>query len=135
MFNQSELDRLLKAMRATGVQQLALEGEGHKLCLGLFSEDAPATHSDQRAPAPSKTPIPAKSEGIGLFVARGNDDGLSALEPLAAVSQGDVLGYVAQDDIRTVIVAPISGMIIDSAPQSGTVIGFGDEVFLIEGDT
>lgn len=134
MFSQTDLDRLIDAMRANAVTSLEVEAQGDTLKLDLAavqSHDAPASVA---APVPSKTAqnLTAKSPCIGRFVPRGDDDGLDALAPATTVAAGDTLGYIVQNQARALIIAPNAGTVIGDTPPTGTVFGYGDVVFQLE---
>ncbi len=128
MFAQSELDRLVSAMRANGVTSLQIDGGGDRLRLVLAP---PPTHPDVVAPRfPAR--IAAKSNGIGVFLARGSDDGLPLLAPSADVEPDEILGYLCRGAVRGLITAPAAGRLVGDPPQEGALFGYGDSVFQIE---
>lgn len=123
MFDRHELDRLLDAMRRTGVTLLEIEGEQELLRLAL-----PAS-----APlAPQPRTAPARSPDIGRFRPRGGDDGLAALAPGDAVRAGEILGYVAGGAVCVPVIAPAAGRISAGMPETGALLGYGDTVFTLE---
>lgn len=134
MFSQTDLDRLIDAMRANAVTSLEVEAQGDTLKLDLAavqSHDAPVSVV---ALAPSKTAqnVSAKSPCIGRFQPRGDDDGLRALVPATVVAAGDTLGYIVQKHARVLVIAPSAGAVIGDIPPTGTVFGYGDVVFQLE---
>lgn len=128
MFTQPEIDRLIAAMTANGVTSLDLECDADSLRLELPIVVAPVTAA---APAPARR-APVKSRSIGRFAPRGVDDGLPALIIPTTVQSGDILGYISQGAVRVPVTAQASGRITTDAPSSGTVFGFGDEIFSME---
>lgn len=140
MFKPSELRGLISAMRASGATTLEVKRSEQRLRLVL-----PATAA--QAPKPAQTPVSAgagldelphvmmetvKSPTIGTFHGRGLDDGLLPLEPGRRVMAGEVLGYVCHGLVRTVVSAPVSGILRDQEPEDGEVLGVGDTVFNLE---
>jgi hypothetical protein len=129
MFDRADLGRLLAAMRANGVENLTLEAEDERLELGLFAATAPAVI----AVAPVQ-PVQhaAKAEAPGRFVPRGDEDGLTVLKNGATVQADELLGYLAQGDVLSLISSPVAGRLLGALPQEGAVFGYGDAVFKIE---
>lgn len=126
MYDQHELDQLVAAMRTTGTTVLAVKTNGKRLRLtlppGITLSDAIAAirHVD------------AKSPCIGTFTPRGADDGLPLLEPGAAISTDEVLGYVAQGAALMAVIAPGAGRFTGQPPLPGQICGHGDILFSIE---
>lgn len=129
MYSQDELDRLIDAMRANGVTSLELEAQDQSLQLDLA-----ASYPSPAAPAapPAVQEIPAKSPCMGRFIARGDDDGLSALERGSSVTTGETLGYIATGLLRALILAPATGRLSEALPATGTIFGFGDKIISME---
>ena len=130
MVAQEDLDRLIDAMRANGVTQLDIEGEGVAFRLAL--DATPPTVA--RAAQPRASKIPVKSPAIGTFVARGDDDGLTPLEEGAQTQHGEILGYIAQGMVRLPIIAPASGRLVGTQPDHGKLLGYGDVIFQLEAE-
>ena len=128
MFDRAELDRLIDAMCASRVTTLEIRRGKERLRLVRGSASLPAT----ARPRPMPVFVPARSPAIGAFLARGIDDGLPPLEPGAPVREREVLGYVCQGPVRTIVVAPATGVLITEAPLDGTLLGYGDTVFTTE---
>jgi hypothetical protein len=126
MFDRADLDRLLAAMRANGVESLTLETQDERLELGLFAATAPAVV----AAAPAQHA--AKAEALGRFLPRGGEDGLPVLKDGATVQADELLGYLAQGDLLSLISSPVAGKLLGDLPQAGAVFGYGDAVFNIE---
>lgn len=131
MFSQIELDRLIDAMRANQVVALSVEHNDQTLHLTLEGA-APRRASIQDSAILRVAPQQARSASIGHFIPRGTDDGLAALGPAAMITQGETLGYVAQRNIRTLVTAPVDGILASAVPDEGTVFGHGDVVFELE---
>ena len=129
MYSQDELDRLIEAMRANGVTSLELEAQDQSLQLDLA-----ATYSSPAAPAaaPAVQDVAAKSPCMGRFIARGDDDGLSALDLGSSVTTGETLGYIATGLLRALILAPTTGRLSEALPATGTIFGFGDKIISME---
>ena len=130
MFDQTDLDRLITAMRATGVTTLQAESNGDQLCIVLAPGHTPCGAAASASAQPET--MAAKSQGIGTFVPRGIDDGLPPLAPSAEVQPDEILGYVCQGPVRGLVTAPAAGRLISTPPESGTVFGYGDTVFQME---
>lgn len=129
MFDRSEIDQLLSAMRANGVTRLSLRRKGKRLRLVL---------DGTVSPAPTVTlphTVSVKSPSIGAFQPRGEDDGLPVLEPGAMVSAGELLGYIAQDPVRLPILADTAGRLQGPLPAPGDLAGYGDPLFTLEPET
>lgn len=131
MFTQTELDRLIDAMRANGVSSLEVEAQDQQLHLDLAPAPFPEVPLPTVAPVSARV-VPAKSPCIGRFVPRGIDDGLMHLESAQKVEAGETLGYVVQQHARAVVTAPAAGTLIGDAPQSGTIFGYGDTIIRLE---
>lgn len=124
MFSQTEIDRLLQAMRDTGVTVLEAESEHKTLQL----------HLEKTAERPAAMPelIGVKSPCIGHFQARGDDDGLAQLTSPLMVRPGDILGYISQGSVRIPVTAQTEGRFAGVPPSSGTIFGYGDDIFKLE---
>lgn len=131
MFSQSDLDRLLAAMRASGISRLDVrDGRKHlrlDLPSGVIAPPEQATAQD----AVPQT-LAVHSPCIGRFVPRGGDDGLPPLEPDIEVTAEEVLGYVCDGAARAILAAPDEGRLRGTLPAPGAVIGHGDTVFTME---
>lgn len=129
MFDDTQLERLLQAMRQSGVSLLEIEGDQGLLRLSLPL----AAPQPMAAPAPA-TPATetARSPEIGRFLPRGGDDGLAALAPGDAVQAGETLGYVLRGSLRAAITAPRHGRIAADLPLPDAILGYGDPVFTLE---
>lgn len=127
MFSQTDLDRIVAAMRANGVTSLDLRGKRDRLrlALGAVGDVLPP------APAAPKT-LTVKSPGIGQFLPRGGDDGLPVLGPDATVTEGEVLGYLCQGPARMPLCAPADGALRGTPPARDSVLGYGDILFTLE---
>ena len=128
MAAQEDLDRLVDAMIANGVTHLDVEGDGMAFRLTLGATPPAATPAAQ----PSAPKIPAQSMTIGTFRPRGDDDGLAPLTKGAQIKLGDVLGYVAQEAVRLPVIAPVTGRLVSTPPDQGTLLGYGDVIFELE---
>lgn len=126
MYEQNELDQLIAAMRATGTSSLTIKSKGKKLRLLLPPGDILA------APPATQPQDTAVSPAIGIFRARGQDDGLPPIQPQDAVFSGEILGYVALGAVLMPVAAPASGRINGTLPAPGQLCGHGDILFTIE---
>ncbi|MFN4155745.1 MAG: hypothetical protein ACK4HF_13920 [Paracoccaceae bacterium] len=126
----AEIDQLIEAMHANGVNRLEWEHlrKGTRLCLTLPESSEPL--APVQRPAPERRSITAP--GIGAFVARGGDDGFPPLEDGAAVQAGETLGYIAQGAVLQVLTTPVQGTLVGSLPLNGQVFGHGDAVLHME---
>ncbi|RPE66555.1 biotin carboxyl carrier protein [Pacificibacter maritimus] len=131
MFVQADLDRLIDAMRANGVSSLEVKSADQSLQLDLEHQAHPSALSQAPAPVQVQTKS-AKSPCIGRFLPRGVDDGLAEIGTDTEVQAGDTLGYIEYGVARAVVGAPVAGRVMQAAPESGTVFGFGDVVFNLE---
>ncbi|MDO6729781.1 hypothetical protein Q4577_07110 [Marinovum sp. 2_MG-2023] len=127
MFPQSDLNRIVAAMRANGVTSLALRDNHNKLHLDLAAGVDPAPQTPAK---PLSRDI--KSPGIGRFSPRGGDDGLPRLDPATPVSLGEVLGYLGQGSVRLALCSPDHGALCGPTPDEGQILGFGDVLFTLE---
>lgn len=140
MFKPSELRGLISAMRASGATTLEVRRSEQRLRLVL-------TATASTTPEPAQAPVSVGSSlnelppimvetvtspTIGTFHRRGLDDGLLPLEPGRRLVAGDVLGYVCHGLVRTVVNAPVSGILRDQGPEDGEALGMGDTVFNLE---
>lgn len=128
MFCWMEIDRLVAAMRTFGITMLQVEDGDIQLRLEITPERAaPASPTPVQARS-----VPANSPGIGTFLLRGWDDGLLPLTPGAEVKADEILGYICQGPVRSLVTAPVSGMLATPLPEQETLFGHGDVVFQIE---
>lgn len=130
MFNRSELDQLLAAMRENGVITLDIKDKQQRVHLVLSTADAPSP--PQSATQNNATSCAATSAFIGTFLQRGSDDGLPPLQAGDRVSGGEILGYVCHGPVRTIVNAPANGVLRDQGPANGAALGRGDTVFTLE---
>jgi len=129
MLSPEALDRLVDAMRRTGVTELSLAGDGDALTLKCAAPTLPVL----AVPAPAKpAPIAVKSPGLGRFVPRGAEDGLSVLAPGDRVAAGEILGHLALDEVRLPVISPAAGRLAGAFPETGRVTGHGDVLFHLE---
>lgn len=135
MLTQEDMDLLIDAMRANGVTRLEYAHHKRRLYLNL---SLPAAQAAAVAPkvlqgtSRAILSMAVKSPGIGRLVARGAHDGLPALLPGSAVSEGEPLGYIAQGPVLQLLVAPQDGTLSGAFPAEGQTFGFGDTVFEME---
>ena len=131
MFDRSDLDRLVGAMRAHSVTTLEIDTKGERLRLVL---PAAAPSSPLPVDLPKAPPLAAKSPCIGTFLRRGSDDGLAPLAAGDPVVEGDVLGYVCQGLVRVPVIAPAAGHLEGDMPEEDAVVGYGDPLFSVDPD-
>lgn len=128
MFDQKELEQLVGAMQKNGVTTLEVETGDDRLRLVLPpTELRPAALEE-----PNIATVAAKSAAIGIFQPRGADDGLTELASGAAVSEGELLGYVSQGAVRVPVTSPSAGRLIGESPKEGAILGHGDIAFVVE---
>lgn len=131
MFNDKDTDRLISAMRAHDVTTLEIETKDDLLRLVLPVQPT-ATASAPPPPSAAPTQHAATSPDIGVFLPRGQDDGLSALAKGHRVQAHEVLGYVVRGAVRAAITAPCAGRLAEAPPAPGTIFGFGDPILQVE---
>lgn len=136
MLNNSELERLLGAMRASRVTTLEVNHKEQHLRLVLpvaVAQSVPSAQPIALIEAlPEVEQISANSPTIGTFLRRGIDDGLPLLKAGMHITTGDVLGYVCLGPVRVVVGAPANGVLRDDGPDDGAMLGYGDAVFILE---
>ncbi len=142
MFKRGELKQLIVAMRTSGVTTLEVKRQRQSLRLVL--NPGPSSHPlSQEASlltagdsstdeAPDAIFDTATSPTIGTFLSRGLDDGLRPIDVGMHVAAGEVLGYICHGPLRTVVSAPVSGMLCDQETQDGDALGMGDIVFKLK---
>lgn len=131
MFTQTELDRLIQAMRANAVTSLEVESGGISLHLNFPISVTPAVALPTSTP-PSVDKSIVKSPCIGRFLPRGEDDGLDVLNVASAIQTGEILGYIIHGTARTCVLAPVDGKLACDLPQEGTIFGYGDTIFSLD---
>lgn len=142
MFKRGELKQLIVAMRTSGVTTLEVKRQRQSLRLVL--NPGPSSHplsveasllaaGDPGADEAPETKFDtATSPTIGTFLSRGLDDGLRPVEVGMNVLAGEVLGYICHGALRTVVTAPVTGMLSDQETQDGDALGMGDIVFKLK---
>lgn len=128
MLNSRELNRLIMTMRASGVTTLEVNGKEQSLRLELPLGDSTSSGLSGRSIGRAHA---AKSPMSGAFLRRGIDDGLDSLECGMSVRAGEILGYVCHGPVRTIVNAPICGVVSDSGPANDSVLDLGDTVFKV----
>lgn len=126
-----DLDRLVTAMRANAVASMLVEAP--ELTLRLVLSDGcigPANAAPPSVPEPAR--IPVESPGIGTFSPRGQEDGLEPIAIGQAVTNGEILGYVAQGSARHAVIAPVAGVLVGALPGAGRITGYGDILMTLE---
>lgn len=132
MFSQTDMTRLVDAMRRTGTTQLEIDGRGDHLRLVLAPLGAAPAASVAPVAAPAATPV--KSPALGRFHPCGADDGLPAVAPGDTVIADQLLGYVTDGDSRLPVTAPVAGVLGAQTPEAGQITGFGDVLFELEAE-
>lgn len=129
----TDITRLIDAMRANGVTRLEWEHlrKGTRVCLTLPEAAGPPS----ALPKPGPVRISVAAPTIGTFVARGGDDGMSALAEAASVQPGEPLGYIAQGPVLHLLTAPCAGTLLAGLPANGQIFGYGDTVLELAGET
>lgn len=128
MFNEADLDRLIQAMKLNAVTSLEVDDGENTLNLQLAPLRGQRALPTEIAPKPVNNTI-VKSPAIGLFLARGSDDGLPALQNHSVVQVGEILGYIIQGSVRVPITAQANGKLMNDTPKDGEIIGLGDTIF------
>ncbi|SIT12250.1 hypothetical protein [Paracoccus saliphilus] len=128
MFDQKELEQLVGAMRENGITTLEVDTGEDRLRLVL----PPTPVRPAAMEEPHIATVAAKSPAIGIFLPRGGDDGLTELASGAAVSEGELLGYVSQGAVRVPVTSPSAGRLVGEAPEEGAILGHGDIAFVLE---
>ncbi|PWE48381.1 hypothetical protein DEM26_18755 [Thioclava sp. NG1] len=129
MYSETEMTRLVEAMRRTGSKLLEVDGAGDHLRLVLGDAEPAASEIAPLNAAPKEQ---VKSPGLGRFIAVGRDDGLEPVSAGAAVSEGQVLGYIDDDGVRLPFCAPAAGTLTAALVAEGQVTGYGDVLFELE---
>jgi len=136
MLSNSDLERLLVSMRASGVTTLEVKHSEKRLRLVLPASRSPLMPAVK--PALHVTPLSDREQHsvnspfIGTFLQRGIDDGLTVLKAGMRITAGEVLGYVCKGPVRVIIEAPVNGVLDNDGPVDGAVLGLGDVVFTLE---
>jgi len=136
MLNNGELERLLRAMRASRVTTLEVKNREQRLRIVLQASIASSTQSQQPtaqiAAMPDVVQLSANSPTIGTFLRRGVDDGLPLLKAGMHITTGEVLGYVCQGPVRVIVDSPANGVLSNDGPDDGAMLGFADAIFNLE---
>lgn len=128
MYSDSDLERLVAAMRANQVSRLEIKRERGSLRLQLPEELCVVALTE-----PTKTRLePVKSPDLGRFLPCNAAEGVTPPVPGQPVQKMQILGYVEDGPLRVPLIAPAAGILVRALCEEGQVVGHGDVLFEIE---
>lgn len=126
MLGVEHIAQLVDAMIANGVTTLEVKGTDYRVRLVRAGARA------EKAEKPARLGGKAMSPGDGTFGNRGGDDGLAKLSRGAAVTEGEVLGYLCIGPVQVPVPSPCAGRIVGRLPPGGSEVRRGDFLFEVE---
>lgn len=123
MLSIEQIQRLVDTMEVNDLTTLEVDGGDYRVRLVRDRAQASPRSAARRAVI-----CPAD----GKFAGRGRDDGLAALARGAAVSAGEILGYLGIGFARVPVQAPNAGRLVAEPPPEGQDIGRGTILFELE---
>ena len=125
MLTIEHVNQLVRSMVANDVVTIEVSGNDYAIRLARFPE---LTKPANVKPALVQCLSPA----TGIFHARGEDDGLAALEPGAQVAAQETLGYIGIGSIRLLCVSQATGTLVGPLPPPGQTVDAGTSLFKVE---
>lgn len=120
----AETERLVALMVHHGIAAFEYrDGERTIRIVNGAVEDADALPAERAQALPSLPVLPVRSPAVGRFLRAGAD-------PLpAAVTKGQILGFVTSGMLRLPVQAPEDGLLLSVCHADETPVGYGTTLF------
>lgn len=118
-------------LEQAGVSAIAIERDDQQIKIVMAGGSAQVSRQtrDKQKPASS---VAVKAPCVGHFLAQHPAHADEAAKNRAGVKAGDTVGFVKIGPLLLNVTAPQDGILGEALVKNGTLVGYGDPLFLVE---
>ncbi|MCM2442848.1 hypothetical protein HGO34_24405 [Agrobacterium vitis] len=117
-------------LEQAGVSAIAIERDDQQIKIVMAGGSAQV--SSQKRDNPTAAAVAVKSPSVGHFLTRHPARADEASNEGSVVKAGDTVGFVKIGPVLLNVTAPQDGILGQALVKSGTLVGYGDPLFLVE---
>ncbi|KAA3507750.1 hypothetical protein GOZ90_23680 [Agrobacterium vitis] len=117
-------------LEQAGVSAIAIERDDQQIKIVMAGGSAQV--SRQKRDKPTAAVVAVKAPSVGHFLAHHPARADEASNDRSVVKAGDTLGFVKIGPVLLAVSAPQDGILGEALVKSGTLVGYGDPLFLVE---
>ena len=126
----ADIERLAQILQRSGVASIEIEEEGVSLRLVMEADEQTATTPAYAAQIKStnESPIVAKADVAGIFVAAHPWRATPFVEPGQAIEAGAIVGLVKIGRLYVPVLSPAAGNVDAIVAEAGATVGYGTPI-------
>lgn len=126
----ADIERLAQILQRSGVASIEIEEEGVSLRLVIEADEQTATTPAYAAQIKStnESPIVAKADVAGIFVAAHPWRATPFVEPGQAIEAGAIVGLVKIGLVYVPVLSPAAGIVEAIVAETGATVGYGTPI-------
>jgi acetyl-CoA carboxylase biotin carboxyl carrier protein len=118
-------------LEQAGVSAIAIERDDQQLKIVMAGGAAQISRQTRDEQKPSSS-VAVKSPCVGHFLARHPTRADETVKEGSVVKAGDTVGFIKIGPLLLNVTAPQDGILGEALVKSGTPVGYGDPLFLVE---